>query len=430
MIGSVNPTPTPDPQTLFTGRREGTPSWYSGTKLLTAGILKIGAMTKGPKGPRPEKLDHFRYCSSSVDREGVYPDHPDFVAENTANLSSVPVQFYTDDDTLNVEFGWILMKGGATVCRGLGNGDLAPERRPGFDVAKPFEKLNQECGETCPYAKNGACKRASVARLVVPGRNSRGQLHTPLNSVWQFRSHGDNTAQLLMNAMRDFKALTGGILAGIPLLLTVQRETRRGLAAFWSVGLTFDGLPSDLDEAVMREFQRRDRFDQFQQSRAIKSVTMEDLLRSQGRTIGFEDSSASFAINAEFSPSTLNGAVVQSANLPNEAVVADLAVAPAGSALVEITAPEVEAGEAEPAQASPGVPTAPVPCGFILPERAPNEKGVSGPQLAFIETLGSRAGIPAAKIKSLLLGLGLDQAKAVITFLKAQPDNAREYFAA
>ena len=415
--------------TLGTGRREGTPSWYSSTKLLSAGILKIGAMTKGPKGPRPEKLDHFRYCSSSVDRDGVYPDHPDFNDENASNLAAVPVQFYTDDDTLNVEFGWMLMKNGATVCRGLGNGDMAPERRPGLDTSKPFEKLSQECGESCVYAKGGSCKRASVARLIIPGRNRRGQLHTPLNSVWQFRSHGDNTAQLLMNSMRDFKALTGGILAGIPLLLTVQRETRRGLSAFWSVGLTFDGLPGDLDEAVMREFMRRDRFNQFQQSRSVKNVTMEDLLRSQGRTIGYEDQNASFAINAEFSPSTLNGAVVEPRE-PLAEVVTALATSQAADALVEIGAPEVEADEAEPVVASPGAPVAPVACGFNLPERAPKEEGVTGPQLAFIETLGKQAGIPPEKIKSLTTGLGKEQAKVLIPFLKAQPDNAREYFAA
>ena len=414
---------------LGTGRREGTPSWYSGTKLLTAGILKIGAMAKTPSGVRPQKLDHFRYCASSVDRDGVYPDHLDFKEQNAANPSSVPVQFYTDDDTLNVEFGWMLMKNGATVCRGLGNGDMAPERRPGLDASKPFEKLNQECGETCIYAKGGSCKRACVARLIVPGRNSRGQLHTPMNSVWQFRSHGDNTAQLLMNAMRDFKALTGGILAGIPLLLTVQRETRRGLGAFWSVGLTFDGLPGDLDEAVMREFERRDRFEQFQRSRAIKSVTMEDLLRSQGRTIGFEDPSASFAINAEFSPATLNGAEIQSPDPKVEAVVPDWAPAQVADTLVEIAAPEVATSEGEPAQAPPEAPAAPV-CGFSLPARTPKEEGVTGPQLAFIESLGKLAGIPSETIKSLTTGLGKDQAKVLIPFLKTQPDNAREYFAA
>jgi hypothetical protein len=323
------------------------------------------------------------------------------------------VQLFTDDEDLNVEFGWQLMKGGATVCRGLGNGDGAPERRPSMDPTKPFERVATDCGETCPYAKSGACKRVSVARLIVPGRNSRGLLHTPLNSVWQFRSHGDNTAQLLRNAMRDFKAMTGGILAGIPLLLTMQRESRRGVSAFYSVGLTFDGLPGELDEVVMREITRRDRFKAFQASREVKPMSMEDLLRAQGRTIGFEGTAESFALNAEFSPSTLNHAAPP--------------VMDGAPASGEEPAPEpVAAAEPEAPQAvGDAVPAAPA---WALPARLGNEADATTPQNNFITTLAQKLGV-GWKVEPLKTGLGKEQAKALITFLKDRPEEAKHAFA-
>ncbi len=400
------------------------PSWYRDSKILTAGILKIGAMVDSGGGKkRPEKLDHWRYCHSSLNRDGVYPDHPDFKEENAAKLSAIPVQFFTDDESLNVEFGWQLMKGGATVCRGLGNGDMHPERRDGMDPAKPFVPFAQECGEACPYAKNGSCKRVSVARLIVPGRNSRGQLHTPLNSTWAYRSHGDNTAQLLRNAMRDFKGLTGGILAGIPLLLSMQRETRRGFGAFWSVGLTFDGLPSDFDECVMKEWQRRDRFAAFQAARSTKAKSMEDLLREQGRTIGFEGAQESVAINAEFSPGTLHGAAVPVVTDDQAILVGreEPTALPRGNAL-EIPGPGGEsAGEVQ---------------ALNLPGRTEAEKDRTEPQANFVRNLAGGLGIPRTKVDAVLSGaamgqekpLSLEQAKVLITGLKSAPEAAKAFF--
>jgi len=427
--------------------KPGTPSWYRRTKILTAGILKIGAMVTGGKGPRPEKLDHFRYCSASTNKDGVYPDHPDFAKENGEKLDAIKVEFYSDDETLNVEFGWQLMKGGATVCRGLGNGDMEPERRPELNPAKPFEKIACACGESCMYGKNGSCKRVSVARLMVPGRNSRGLLHTPLNSVWQFRSHGDNTAQLLQNAMRDFKALTGGILAGIPLMLTMQRETRRGVSAFYSVGLTFDGLPDELEDIVQRIHLRREKNRAIQAVRAVKSATVEDLLRGQGRTIGFEDAKESFAINAEFSPSTLNGAKVETpaagvaVPVPEvvdgaaEAQVVATETMPAGTSQDVTVEPEAAAvadqeivndQKTEPAE----VPTpAPAPV-VVLPERKAGEKDLTMPQANYIRTLAEKAGVEKGLVEAFIKNLGIDQGKALLTFLLKSPDQVAQVFAA
>jgi len=400
------------------------PSWYRDTKILTAGILKIGAMVPSGGGKmRPEKLDHFRYCSSSLTKDGVYPDHPDFKEENGAKLNSIPVQFYTDDPDLNVEYGWQLMKGGATVCRGLGNGDMNPERRDGMDPSKPFVPFAQECGEACPFARNGSCKRVSVARLIVPGRNGKGQLHTPLNSVWAFRSHGDNTAQLLRNAMRDFKSLTGGILAGLPLQLSMQRETRRGYGAFWSVGLTFDGLPSDFDEACMKEWQRRDRFAAFQAARAVKTKSMEDLLREQGRTIGFEDARESVALNAEFSPATLHGAAV-----------AEEIAAEAPAVRVEVAEqPDAEAQGQDEAGLAAGEPAVEP---LQMPGRADGDKDRTPPQAQYIRNLAGGLGVAKEKVEGVLMGKGLgqekpmslDQARALITGLKESPASAKAFF--
>jgi len=263
-------------------------------RVPVAGCIKIGSVAANNG---PVKLDHFRYATpSATGKNGFFADHPDFTAENAAHPKTVPIEFVSDDPEVNLELGREMGGRGTVLCRGGRDGSAERRVKAGkLDPAGEFTKVaDGTCGDECPYAKNKQCKIGAILRFRIPG-------HTPIGQVWQFRSHGWNTAQDLLGAMGSIKAITGGTLQRIPLELTIYEQRRspvvggaRQSTTFYSVGLGFRGEEEDLLNALERAAKLKTRY------QALNVMDLEAQIRAQGQTIGHEDDAEAAAVAAEF----------------------------------------------------------------------------------------------------------------------------------
>lgn len=264
-------------------------------RVPVAGNLKIGDLNG--KG-YPIKLDYIRFCTASATKDGRFPNHPGFDAENASKSKTFTVELISDDPAVNLEIAWVMAGRGSVLCRG--NGVEAMRRLTPAGKIDPnanFEPMPEgTCGDKCPFAKQRKCKMASTLRFRIPNR-------TPLGSVWQFRTTSWNTAQDLLGAMENLKALTGGTLARLPLDFTMTEQRRnpivdgqRQATNFQTVSLVFNGDESQLLDLLEKSEALKSRY----ASLGIKSI--EDRIREQGPTIGHETEEDALALNLEFFP--------------------------------------------------------------------------------------------------------------------------------
>jgi len=377
-------------------------------RIPVVGNLKIGDVEGGSGSARPKKLDYMRICGPSPTNSGTYPNHPSFKDFNDAKKRELTIELVADDPSVNLEVVYAMAGRGAILCRGNG---VSAERRlndRGAMVSEaPFVPVAEgECGEKCPFFKQAACKLASTLRFRIPG-------HTDMGAIYQFRTTSWNTAQDLLGAMQNLSAMTGGVLARMPLRLFMHEQRRQIVAngkrtgsSFWTLGVSFDGSEEDLIAAVSKANKLK------ADMKALSIPTLEDRLRTQESDLltGDLTSAEELAIAAEFFPGVPT--TIPAAD-PAQEVVDENNAAEAGptpssdepaSTTVGASAASID-GEAKAPEAQASTldqPEAPAPAPAPAPTTATADLITPSQRGMILKHAARVAGVDSKKLETLL----------------------------
>ncbi len=172
---------------------------------------EIGGIRIGIKGDKttssgfrlPEKLDHFIVTTPNKDKAGnfIIDDVMSLLPENPRKLN---IMLLYDDETMNFSTQFREIKGGRIVCSG--DGEKAYDRRAGQEIICNID--------TCPKYLDNKCKLNGILSVILLDKPTIG-------GVYRFRTTGWNSVQSIMTSMLLIKTMTRGLLAMIPLTLTL-----------------------------------------------------------------------------------------------------------------------------------------------------------------------------------------------------------------
>jgi hypothetical protein len=196
-------------------------------KNLRPGLPERGKIKIGKKGAKkkskgggeyqvPVKLDHFIITTNERDADNNFVIDADIHALDGigAKPTEIPVRLLFDDIELNFQTSWACYNGRALFC--AGDGETAS--RLGDDG----NRFDVDC--TCERAEPGyepqgeRCKLNGNLSVLIDGAGGVG-------GVWKFRTTSYNSVVGILSSLAFIKTLTGGRLAGIPLMLRVFPKT-------------------------------------------------------------------------------------------------------------------------------------------------------------------------------------------------------------
>ena len=226
------------------------------------GRISIGRVVEKNGKRLPEKDDQFTLTTQVQNRDG-WVLHPLDAAlrkgagtgDATAKLRSIPVRVLFSDPDLNLraEFSAFDKQTGRPVC--VGNGETC--RRA---TDKGIETMPCPAPEGCVFGR-GICKPYGRLNVVVGEEDSLG--------TFIFRTTSFNSIRTLAARLRYFQAVSGGLLAALPLELKLRGKstTQSHRAPIYYVDLvTRSG--NTLEEAIAsaKEFDARRKVAGFDQA--------------------------------------------------------------------------------------------------------------------------------------------------------------------
>jgi hypothetical protein len=192
-------------------------------RLAERGRIKIGekgemkTSAQGKQFAQPKKLDHIVITTMQRDAAGrLMPDTDLMVQINPKSdkLTEIPIRLLYDDIDLNFFTRYACYKGSRCWCSGDGeeaqrltgdNGNYNP-------VPCPCERQDPM------YQGQDKCKTLGTLSVLIEGVNRVG-------GVWSFRTTSFNSVNAILSSMALIKAITGGPLSGIPLMLVLSPKT-------------------------------------------------------------------------------------------------------------------------------------------------------------------------------------------------------------
>lgn len=173
-------------------------------KIGTKGEVKTS--TKGTQYRPPVKIDHFEIVSVLRDDKGNLIPDP-IMKELGENPKELDIFLLYNDETLNFTTRYNEYKGGKCQCSGDG---VKARLNNGDEI---------ECNpETCKVFKEKRCKPNGILSVILT-KSPR------LGGVYKFRTTSYNSIRSVLSSLFFIKSLTGGVLAMIPLKLTVSPMT-------------------------------------------------------------------------------------------------------------------------------------------------------------------------------------------------------------
>lgn len=223
-------------------------------KGLTPGLLEIGKIKIGIKGKMiesaqgnkfqpPKKLDHFVVTTTKKGEDGNYIEDEEikniFGLEKDSEIKSIPVRLLYNDPDLNFPTRYASYNGGKLTCSGDGEKAITAMDR---QIECPCKKLDNA------YQGKDKCKINGTLSVIIDNTNKFGGCH-------KFRTTSFNTCSSILGSMAIIKHATGGILAFLPLHLTIQPKTTTipttgGTTTIYVVSLIYPGNVSELQQAA------------------------------------------------------------------------------------------------------------------------------------------------------------------------------------
>ncbi len=240
-------------------------SKLGGPRLAEIGKIKIGGKGRetvsrqGKKFRLPEKYDHFLITTNFRD-----PNTDDFVPDwelmnligkqtkqDPKKLRMLPIMLLFDDPTLNFFARFSCYQGNQAWCVGDGTKAL---RLTGNTNSNRSE-VSCPCERILPtYPGKDRCKVFGRLSVLFRGINRLG-------GVWVFRTTSWNSVRNLLSAMHLIRQVTGGVLAGIPLELTLNPKTvilpEGKQQTVYVVNLEFPGSAEQLAELGYQVHRKR-----------------------------------------------------------------------------------------------------------------------------------------------------------------------------
>ena len=181
------------------------------------GRISIGKVVEKHGQRLPEKDDEFTITSQVQLKEGWVP-HPADAAlrkDSQAKLRSIPVRLLFDDPDLSLRANYTLFdrSNGRPLC--VGDGERCKRI-----TSAGIQSLDCPSPAVCPLADGGNCK--PYGRLHV--RIDTEDAHDELGS-FVFRTTGFNSIRTLLARLRYLQAVSGGVLAEMPLELRLRGKS-------------------------------------------------------------------------------------------------------------------------------------------------------------------------------------------------------------
>lgn len=275
-------------------------------KMDVHGLPEIGKIKIGKKGVKyknkkgymstsPEKNDFFTVTTLVRDendnlKKNIYI-HRELEKEFGTMPKSIPIKLMYNDVALNYQSHFACYEGKSPICVGDGENAITYETKKG--------KVSESGSKKCPCERadreSGAAGRCSVkCRLSVIldcETSSTG-------GVWVFRSGGFYSAMGLRQSLRFIHDKTFGMMAGLPLRLTVRPQTAQVAIkgelcniTIYVVGVIFPGSIKALQEKTFEIANKNAMFLAKMESieeNARKSIAYEQSLLIEGPDISEE----------------------------------------------------------------------------------------------------------------------------------------------
>lgn len=193
-------------------------------RLPERGHIKIGGLgeTRKSRGGNdyqlPIKYDHFKITTLERGEDGNFV--LDEALHDKLGLgdcpTEIPIRLLYDDPTLSLQSRYACYAGKQLWCSGDGVEALRASKEYGKPkLSDPF-KVQCPCHRQDPaYTGDDRCKMNGRLSTIIDGAQSVG-------GIWVFRTTSYNSITGLMSSLLLLHTLTGGVLANIPLKLTIQ----------------------------------------------------------------------------------------------------------------------------------------------------------------------------------------------------------------
>ncbi|MBK8200403.1 MAG: hypothetical protein IPK75_18805 [Acidobacteria bacterium] len=235
-------------------------------RLHERGKIKIGmrgAVRRSAKGndyQLPQKLDHFVVTTMDKGDDGNFTPDPYAAQLFGAKPRSLPVMLRFDDPERNFMSSYACYVGTKLWCRGDGREAMRANGTSGSTIPVPCtcERIQPNWGaEERKQRRQGfdPCKFNGNLSVVLRGMPGVG-------GIWSFRTTSYNSVVSLMSALAEFKLITGGPLAGIPLDLVlydkkVDSPDGSGQQTIHYVTLEFPSTTEDLEALGVARLRRQ-----------------------------------------------------------------------------------------------------------------------------------------------------------------------------
>lgn len=225
-------------------------------RLAECGKIKIGkkgevkTSSRGNQFRAPEKLDHF--IITTMDKENDDFKQDEELMKKVGRYDSfggyhcreIPVRLPYDDPSLNFPTSYAFYDSAACQCRG-----------DGVTAITSDGKCIDCDPETCPNIKDKKCKPNGVLSLILDDAPRVG-------GVYKFRTTGWNSINNIFSSMEFIRGLTNGLLAGLPLMLTLTPKHTvipgtRTSTTIYMVNLEYRGSLQDMVTAIKQTMNTR-----------------------------------------------------------------------------------------------------------------------------------------------------------------------------
>ena len=219
-------------------------------RLAETGKIKIGTLSdKIVSGRRlPKKLDHFVVTSLLRNENGDLMIDEEMAKKIGNSCQELPIYLCYDDPSLNFTtfYGYFTQ----SRLRCMGNGITASR------TLESGDKEEIACNpKTCEAYKNKQCKPYGRLSVILADASRVGGCHILRTTSW-------NSIRNILTSMAFIKTITGGIIAGIKLKLTlipmqVQPRDLGRTVKIYTVNIEYDGSWDQLKDVAAKEMQRR-----------------------------------------------------------------------------------------------------------------------------------------------------------------------------
>lgn len=277
-------------------------------RLAEIGKIKIGkkgkmVTSKNNKSYRlPEKTDYFSITTTERD-----PGTGDFRIDQklmevlgsgpSKPLREIEIVLLFDDIDKNFLTSYALYSGRKKKC--WGDGETATriidKDKDGKDIEPREEKV--KCHKDCEFLVANVCKPTGILLCILKKTQKIG-------GVYVLRTHSWNTVVNILSSLSSIQQMTGGIIAGLPLKLTLQPKTvhvENKIHTIYTVNIIYDGSWENLRKAAV----------EIAQIRGSSQISLTKYMKQAENYLNAPESTEEQGdINEEFSPQTIDTDII------------------------------------------------------------------------------------------------------------------------